>query len=484
MLFNSLHFALFFPVVTLGFFLFPPRLRWLWLLAASVYFYCCFIPIYLLILVWTIAVDYVSGLLIERAQGRARKLWLTASIVSNVAVLAFFKYANFALANVAWLTGRAIDPLHIILPIGLSFHTFQSMSYTIEVYRGTQKAERHFGVFSLYVLFYPQLVAGPIERPQNLLPQFHSTQTFDYDRICKGLQLMLWGLIKKMVIADRVAVTVNQVFTRPESYAEPVAALAVFLFAFQIYCDFSGYSDIAIGSAQVMGIRLMRNFDRPYFSISVAQFWRRWHISLSTWFRDYLFIPLGGSRRSVPRTCLNLLIVFALSGLWHGASWNFVIWGILHGTYLVAALLTRKLRDRVADKVGWDARSPFRRILATVATFCLVGIGWVFFRASTLDEAIVMLRRSVFGVLQVRHPGAFIHALLDIPGLRFFVPMQLAAVLCLVGMELLQGRLGSLRDLLARQPAWRRWPVYCAAVLVLMVFSQTSTPTSFIYFQF
>jgi D-alanyl-lipoteichoic acid acyltransferase DltB (MBOAT superfamily) len=484
MLFNSLQFAIFFPAVTLGFYLLPPRVRWIWLLLASVYFYCCFIPIYFLILVWTILVDYVAGILIERAQGKQRRFWLVASIVSNVGVLAFFKYANFALSNVASVTHATIEPLHIILPIGLSFHTFQSMAYTIEVYRGKQPAERNLGIFALYVLFYPQLVAGPIERPQNLLPQFHATQAFDYDRVKSGLELMAWGMVKKIVVADRLAVTVNQVYGRPGSYAEPVAALATFLFAFQIYCDFSGYSDIALGSAQVMGIKLMTNFDRPYFSRSIAEFWRRWHISLSTWFRDYLYIPLGGSRGTLRRTCLNLLIVFTISGLWHGASWTFVIWGFLHGSYLIASILTRKARERAAGWVGLNRAPTLANALSVTVVFCLVGITWVFFRASNLSEAIFILRRVTFGVLQVRHPGVFLRAILDVPGLRFAVPMQLAAVGCLIGVELLDRRWGGLRALLARQPAWRRWPVYCAAILVLLIFSETSTPTSFIYFQF
>src|SRR5262245_25802672 len=300
MLFNSLQFCVFFFVVTSLFFVLPHRWRWLLLLIASCYFYMAFIPVYILILGFTIVIDYIAGILIEDAQGKKRKFLLIASLIANVGVLFVFKYFNF-LANsftdlATALSGQQVAHigLRIILPIGLSFHTFQSMSYTIEVYRGNQKAERHFGIYALYVMFYPQLVAGPIERPQNLLPQFRQNHNFDYQRVTSGLRLMAWGLFKKTVVADRLALFVNKIYAEPGSFDGPVLLLATLFFAFQIYCDFSGYSEIAIGSARVMGFNLMQNFDRPYHARSISEFWRRWHISLSTWFRDYLYFPLGG----------------------------------------------------------------------------------------------------------------------------------------------------------------------------------------------
>ena len=329
MLFNSLEFLAFFPIVTVLYFVLPHRIRWFHLLVASCLFYSAFIPAYLLILGFTIVVDYFAGIWIENAVGARRRALLGASLVANVGILAVFKYYAFlgsTYTAVAGVFGHAgsFPLLDIILPIGLSFHTFQAMSYTIEVYRGHQKAERHFGVYALYVMFYPQLVAGPIERPQNLLHQFRELHTFDAERVGLGLRLMLLGLVKKVVVADRLAIVVDRVYDNPELHTAPALTVATICFAFQIYADFSGYSDIAIGAAQVMGFTLMRNFDHPYIARSISEFWKRWHISLSTWFRDYVYFPLGGNRRGTWITQRNLLVTFMVSGLWHGADWTFV----------------------------------------------------------------------------------------------------------------------------------------------------------------
>ncbi|MDT7604999.1 MAG: alginate O-acetyltransferase complex protein AlgI, partial [Acidobacteriota bacterium] len=368
MLFNSLHFLIFFPVVTTLFFVLPHRLRWAMLLAASCYFYMVFKPLYILILAFTIIVDYTAGILIEDAKGRRRKAYLVASICANVGVLAFFKYYNFLNGSLREALGALhlaapVPPLlHILLPIGLSFHTFQSLSYTIEVYRGRHPAERHAGIFALYVMFYPQLVAGPIERPQNLLHQFHERHYFDYPRVVAGLQLMLWGMFKKVVIADRLSPFVNLVYDDPHSYRGVSFIVATIFFAFQIYCDFSGYSDIALGAAQVMGFTLMKNFDRPYFSKSISEFWKRWHISLSTWFRDYVYLSLGGNRVSRPRWYFNLFFTFLVSGLWHGANWTYVIWGALNGVYLIAEIVWRQAvgEERLKKLEGGWRRLPVR----------------------------------------------------------------------------------------------------------------------------
>ncbi|MGZ5286161.1 MAG: MBOAT family O-acyltransferase, partial [Flavisolibacter sp.] len=352
MLFNSIEFLFFFPIVTILYFVLPHKWRWLHLLIASCVFYMAFIPIYLLILFFTIIIDYIAGIMIENATGRRRKNYLIMSIVANVGVLAVFKYYNFFIENInqlfhSWnITTSNVPYLDIILPIGLSFHTFQAMSYTIEVYRGKYKAEKHFGIYALYVMFYPQLVAGPIERPQNVLPQFHEKKFFNYDNVTDGLKLMMWGMFKKVVIADRLVQLTDPVFNDPHAYSPMVIVLAAIFFSFQIFCDFSGYSDIALGSARVMGFKLMKNFDRPYQARSISEFWKRWHISLSTWFRDYLYISLGGNRVSIPRWYFNLFFVFLVSGFWHGANWTFVIWGALHGFYLVFAIISEKARDR------------------------------------------------------------------------------------------------------------------------------------------
>src|SRR3989338_1263361 len=358
MLFNSRTFLVFYIVVTSLYFLIPHRLRWLLLLAGSIVFYMAFVPAYILILGWTIVVDYFAGLFIEKATGQKRKLFLIVSLVSNVGVLAFFKYFNFLNESLTALLGtigiaNSVPFLTILLPIGLSFHTFQAMSYTIEVYRG-RNAERNFGIFALYVMFYPQLVAGPIERPQNLLHQFYEKHEFDYRRMSDGIKLMLWGLFKKAVIADRLAILVDRVYADPLSYGGAHFIVATVFFAFQIYCDFSGYTDMARGAAHTMGFRLMENFLRPYHARSIQEFWRRWHISLSTWFRDYLYMPLGGNRVSIPRWYLNLFITFLFACLWHGASWTFVIWGALHGVYLIFSLITQKIRSKFAYLIGLD----------------------------------------------------------------------------------------------------------------------------------
>ena len=394
MLFNSFEFLVFFLVVTTLFFALPHKWRWLLLLIASCYFYMYFIPVYILILFGTIIIDYFAGIMIENAAGKQRKFFLTASIIANVGVLAVFKYYNFFIGNINQLfvaSGSTFNLrlLSIMLPIGLSFHTFQAMSYTIEVYRGNQKAERHFGIYALYVMFYPQLVAGPIERPQNVLHQFHERKQFTYENLEAGLKLILWGLFKKVVIADRLSLTTNEVFNNVTKYNGhgPAYLIATIFFTFQIYCDFSGYSDIALGSARVMGYNLMENFKRPYLSKTIAEFWTRWHISLSTWFRDYLYIPLGGNRVTVTRNYINLSIVFLVSGLWHGAAWTFVIWGALHAFYLVFGRITAKTRNNIIQAIGISKHPVLSRSLSVLTTFVLVAFAWIFFRANSFADA-------------------------------------------------------------------------------------------------
>ena len=398
MIFNSIQFVIFFIVVTSLYFSLPHNKRWLLLLISSCYFYMAFVPIYILILGFTIVIDYFAGILIENAAGKKRKLYLLLSLVANIGVLAVFKYWNFIAENFSYLLkGFGLDSplpyLSILLPIGLSFHTFQAMSYTIEVYRGHQKAERHFGIYSLYVMFYPQLVAGPIERPQNLLHQFREEHHFEYERVVEGLKEMLWGFVKKLVIADRLSLYVNSVYNNADHHSGLSLILATIFFAFQIYCDFSGYSNIAIGAAKVMGFKLMTNFNRPYFSRSIAEFWKRWHISLSTWFRDYLYITLGGNKVSIPRWYFNLFFVFLISGLWHGANWTFIIWGALNGFYLVFALVTQGARDKINEITGLTRLPLLHRWIQIIITFMLTCFAWVFFRANSLDDALLIIRK-------------------------------------------------------------------------------------------
>jgi len=399
MLFNSVPFLFFFPIVTLLFFLTPQRFKWSLLLIASCFFYMFFKPEYILILLFTILIDFFSGIYLEKIhEPSKRKIFLISSIVANMGVLAVFKYYNFLndnITGIAHMFGftNHIPYLKMILPIGLSFHTFQAMSYTIEVYRGHQKAERHFGIYSLYVMFYPQLVAGPIERPQNLLHQFREKKYFSYENAVLGLNLIAYGLFKKMVIADRLGVYVDQVYSDIGNANTMSAIIAVIFYSFQIYCDFSGYSDIARGCAKFMGYDLMYNFNRPYLSKSVSEFWTRWHISLSTWFKDYVYIPLGGNRVSTSLWYRNLLIVFLLSGLWHGAKWTFIFWGALHGFYLLFGIITKKLRAKIKSVLipaKWTGISIF---VNRIIVFALVSIAWIFFRAPDFITALKVLQK-------------------------------------------------------------------------------------------
>jgi D-alanyl-lipoteichoic acid acyltransferase DltB (MBOAT superfamily) len=471
MLFNSIEFLIFFPVVTTAYFLLPHEARWVLLLAASALFYMAFVPAYVLILLFTITIDYAAGLLIERSTGARRKAYLVASLVSNVGILAFFKYADFLNQNITALA-KLLDwnyspqSLEILLPIGLSFHTFQAMSYTIEVYRGHQRAERHFGIYALYVMFYPQLVAGPIERPQNLLPQFREHHTFNPAQATAGHQRMLWGMFKKVVIADRLALVVNPLYAHPQDYDGMALLVATLVFSFQIYCDFSGYSDIAIGAAEAMGFRLMENFRSPYFASSIPEFWTRWHISLSTWFKDYVYLPLGGNRVRRARWCLNLMIVFLISGLWHGASWTFVVWGALHGVYVIGSRVTSRLRVFRRWPVAEHA-------LGVATTFTLVSLAWIFFRAASMSDAGLILGK-IFNDFRLWSP------VFESESEALAACIALIAVL-LVCEIVQRGR--SLNGTLEAQPTWVRWAAYLGTSLAIMNIGVISD-LPFIYFQF
>ena len=395
MLFNSFHFLFFFFVITTLYYSISHSYRWLLLLLASCYFYMVFVPIYILILGFTIVIDYFAGIYLETSDTKKRKIYLIISLIANIGVLAFFKYYNFLNDNLtALLHGvnykNPIPYLSILLPIGLSFHTFQAMSYTIEVYRGNQKAERHFGIYSLYVMFYPQLVAGPIERPQNILHQFYEKHTVDFNNIYKGLRIMLWGMFKKVVISSFLAVQiVDPVFANPNAYGPLAVLMAIYAYAIQIYADFSGYTDIAIGVALLLGIRFPQNFDSPYIALTLQDFWNRWHMTLSRWLRDYLYIPLGGNRGSKAMMYRNLFLVMIIGGLWHGANWTFVVWGAIHGSYLVAERIVR------AKWKGHELGLPPLLVKARqwFLVFNVVCLAWVFFRATSVDAAFTLLGR-------------------------------------------------------------------------------------------
>lgn len=495
MLFNSLAFLVFFPIVTALYFATPHRRRWIVLLASSSYFYMCFIPIYIVILFGTIVVDYVAALLIESAEGRRRKAYLALSIVANVGVLAVFKYYNFLNHNIEALVTAcdlkySIPDLTIVLPIGLSFHTFQAMSYTMEVYRGKQTAERHIGHYAVYVMFYPQLVAGPIERPQNLLHQFREPHELSDKNVAMGARLMLLGFFKKVVVADRLAFIVGKIYGDVGQYHGLALWIATFLFSFQIYCDFSGYSDIALGAARVMGFDLTNNFDRPYFSRSISEFWKRWHISLSTWFKDYLYVPLGGNRVGRGRWYANLFIVFVVSGIWHGANWTFIIWGALHGAYLVFAIVSQPARDNLTRALGLRRRPRLHRAWQMTLVFALTSFAWIFFRANTLNDALYVCRH-LFDFAGTTFTVRGLMAGPELTGLgipyasgitRVMLAQSVALIGVLLSLDVWQER-RRIDELLETTSTWKRWSLYYAMsfAIVLLGFS---SEYQFIYFQF
>jgi alginate O-acetyltransferase complex protein AlgI len=475
MLFNSFQFLFFFVVVWLLFLATRGTTRKIILLLASYYFYMCWSTRYIFVIWGITLIDYVAGLQIEKAELPARRrLYLGLSLFCNIGLLVLFKYFNFltgSFRSASHLFGLRYDPplLAIILPVGLSFHTFQAMSYTIEVYRRRVPAEKNLLEYALYVAFFPQMVAGPIERPNELLPQFHREPRVTMEGVRAGIAQALWGLFKKMVLADNVADFVKLVYDTPRHYSGSALLLATLLFSIQIYCDFSGYTDIALGLARMMGYEFRINFMQPYFSRSVGEFWRRWHISLSTWFRDYVYIPLGGNRVKLSRHYANLMITFVISGLWHGANWTFVIWGFLHGLYLMAA-------QSIEPWLGSLHRAPrLTAFCKTVVTFSLVTYAWIFFRANTVGDAW-------FIATHLFPPGKLDPLLLKVGGFsRATAPYLVLSIVAMFVVEWWIAHPSSTPRIWAR-------PVFRAlaynACLYAIVFFGFFGHRDFIYFQF
>ena len=470
MTFNSLQFLVFFMVVTLWFFsLEKQKGRILLLLAASCYFYMSFIPEYILILGGTIVIDYLAGIQIEKSEGMSRRNWLVLSIIVNVGILAVFKYYNFFIDNIQTafvFFGKTISlpVLKIALPIGLSFHTFQAMSYTIEVYRKNQRAERHFGTYALYVMFYPQLVAGPIERPQNVLPQLKEFRPYNWDNVKEGLARMLWGFFKKAVIADRLAIVVDRCFQHTGDSSSAALLAGVLFYYFQIYCDFSGYSDIALGAAKVMNIKLMENFNQPFFSKSMSDFWRRWHISLYSWFYDYVFNPIILALRNLGNAAvvLALLITFLLSGFWHGAAWQHLVFGLINGLALVYEYFTRKQRKRLFSKLP----ASVSNFISVAVTFLFVVFARIFFRAENMANA-----------------GAYFKRLFSMSGGSNYIGLGRTEVIfsvLLICIMLLRER--KLPGHFIKSN--KRFYAYTAAMVVICYFLGVFSENQFIYFQF
>lgn len=432
---------------------------------------------YILLLLFSSTIDYIAGLLLVKTNKQGlRVTLLLASLGANLGLLFLFKYYNFfsdsmrAIIQSASIT-NVLPEIQLLLPVGISFYTFQALSYTIDVYRGAMKPERHYGIFLLYITFFPQLVAGPIERATRLLPQFWKVNTFEYQRVADGLKLIAWGMFKKVVIADRLAEYVNTVYGAPSKYSGLSLALATYFFAFQIYCDFSGYSDIAIGSANVLGYDLMDNFRRPYFSKSIQEFWMRWHVSLSSWFRDYLYIPLGGNRKGPARKNINVFLTFLVSGLWHGANWTFVVWGALHGIYQIVGVKTFAFRERAYEHFGIGKTA--QKWIKVIVTFHLVLFAWIFFRARNLSDAMTIIKNI---------PRSFgLAAALAVIS-RADLVIAFGAILFLLAAELLQ-RKSEFRKILTLQPAIVRTVAYISIIALIVLFGKFGG-NDFIYFQF
>ncbi len=406
MLFNSYQFLLFYPAVVLLFLILPKswggKWRQLWLLVCSLFFYACWNPLHLLLLITCIATTYVCGLLLDSSESIKGRRWIIAcGLIVNFGLLFFFKYSNFFVDTLNSVIGRfgaepVVKGFDVTLPVGISFYTFQSVGYVIDVYRKDIKPEKNLIKYALFVSFFPQLVAGPIERSKNILTQIENVcknSRFDFDRVRSGFIYMFWGFFLKMVIADRISVIADRVFDKYYLYGTGVLAIGVIAFSIQIYCDFASYSSIAVGSAGILGFTLMENFETPYFSQSIREFWRRWHISLSTWFRDYLYIPLGGSRCSKVRRYVNIMITFLVSGLWHGANWTFVLWGGLHGLYQVVGDLLTPVRERINAGLGTDTDSFGYKLGRVIGTSALASFAWLFFRADSIETALLYVKR-------------------------------------------------------------------------------------------
>lgn len=499
MLFNSLNFLIFFPIVVIAYFMMPDRMKNYWLLVCSYYFYMGWNAKYALLIFISTVITFSSGLLLESVKKRKnclksrqdfyKRLIVAVSFISNLGILFYFKYFNFALeilTDILKVFHFSVEfpVFDIVLPVGISFYTFQALSYTMDVYRDEIYAEKNFFEYALFVSFFPQLVAGPIERSKNLLKQLAQKNKFDFSRFIEGLLLMLWGYFLKMVLADRIAIFVDTVYGNVSQYRGFYLMVATALFAIQIYCDFSGYSTIAMGASRILGINLMENFDAPYFSVSVAEFWRRWHISLTSWFKDYLYIPLGGSRKGKLRKYFNKLIVFLVSGLWHGADLSYVVWGGLNGLYQVLGEVLMPLRDFLVKRLALNRESIGHKFVHMMGTFILIDFSWIFFRANSFQEALIVIKQ----MKQLDNAVIFWNGGLYECGLdsKNFGLMILGIGLLFIA-DLLKGKGKCIRDIIQNQDDWCKSVVIAFSVCAILLFGIWGpgyNEANFIYFQF
>ena len=498
MLFNSAEYLIFLPIVLLFYFVLPTKAKNPWLLVASYYFYMCWNAKYALLMLLSTVITFMSGIYMERIKqaGHAKEketklknLVVAVSFVSNLGILFFFKYFNFAAELLTSALGFAnihinTPSIDVLLPVGISFYTFQALSYTMDVYRNEIYAEKNFFQYALFVSFFPQLVAGPIERSKNLIKQLAVVHKFDWDNLLEGLLLILWGFFMKIVIADRFAIFVDTVFNAPGYYAGGYSVVASILFVLQVYCDFYGYSTIAMGSAKMLGIQLMENFDAPFLSTSTFEFWRRWHVSLSSWFKDYVYIPLGGSRKGRVRKYINLMIVFVASGLWHGAALTYVVWGALNGIYQVIGDITKPARKKLVNLLRLNPESLGHRMVCTIITFGLFAFSMIFFRAQSLAHALQVIK----GIIYVRNPWIFLDGslLLNPNDYKLVLPMTIfVAILFFADVCKTKGI--AIRKIIMQQDYWFRWLFIAASVAVILIFGVWGpgfSEANFIYFQF
>lgn len=498
MLFNSFQFLIFFPIVLTVYYIIPQKIKYLWLLGASYYFYMCWNAEYALLILTSTIITYASGLIIEKIKGlgysinkrnKLKKIVVTCSFLINLGILFYFKYFEFTINTIA----KVFEKIHIqlnlpvfdiVLPVGISFYTFQALSYTMDVYRDEICAEKNFFRYALFVSFFPQLVAGPIERSKNLLKQLVVPRQFDFEKTKDGLLLMIWGYFLKMVLADRIAIFVDSVYGNYQVFNGYYIAVATILFAIQIYCDFSGYSIIAMGSAKILGIDLMDNFDAPYYSSTVAEFWRRWHISLTSWFKDYLYIPLGGSRKGIFRKSINKMIVFLVSGLWHGANLSFVIWGGVNGFYQIIGELLEPIRSKMESALSLHKTSFSYKLINIVGTFILVDFSWIFFRAQGIREAFSIIKN----LFTVNNPWILFDGSLYSCGLNqknFNLMMICIEILFIADFCKRKGII--IREKILVQDYWFQIATIAISIIAIATFGiwgGTYNAKGFIYFQF
>lgn len=491
MLFNSLQFLIFFPIAVLLYYIVPHRVRYIYLFAVSYYFYMCWEPKFVLVLLASTLITWLAGLAVGAVRPSRKRLALALGIILNFSILIFFKYSDFIVLNWNRFTGLlGIKPVStgftVLMPIGISFFTFRCVGYLMDVYRGKTPVEKNFIRYGLFVSFFPQLASGPIDRSFNLLAQMKKKVVFCYEGVRDGLLLMLWGYFQKLVLAERLKVFVDTVYNDYQSYSGFYILLATFFFAIQIYCDFASYSNLAIGASKVLGFTSIENFNTPYFANSVADFWRRWHISLSGWFRDYLYIPLGGNRKGKLRKYLNVMIVFLVSGLWHGASWNYVIWGGLNGAFQIIGAALMPLRNKAVELLRIQRKSLGHRLYKVAATFCLINFTWIFFRADGARKAIEIIERMF------EDGGANFWIFFDgsLYGLgldqKDFLVM-LFAMLVLFVVSFCNYRGISVRQVISKQWLPWRWLCYLLAiffVLIYGIYGPAYDAGAFIYFQF